>query len=350
MGTITVGQRWSRRLGIMAVAALSCALVAACSGGSGDIVPAGMRPIPKEAQQLLAKKGMSAWSPMLVRIYKEESELEVWKQRDDGRFHHFKTYPICNWSGELGPKLKQGDKQAPEGFYTVSAGQMNPNSQFYLAFNLGFPNTFDKSHGRTGANLMVHGDCRSSGCYAMTDALVEEIYAIARESLVGGNQQFFQVHAFPFRMTDENMKRHAKHKWMPFWRSLKDGYDDFEASRKPLNIAVCEKRYLVNVDFSGHAAPSNPASACPPYQRVKPDLFVEAAQSKIADARITAPGKKTRDLVAEAEARANGSSVGTLSLASSPDSVSNPPKARGFFGWALGMKPSSSKPSLGFAP
>ena len=127
-------------------------------------------------------------APIFVRIFKEESELEVWKQRDDGRFYHFKTYPICNWSGDLGPKVQQGDKQAPEGFYTVAKYQMNPNSQFHIAFNLGYPNAYDQAHSRTGDFLMVHGKCSSAGCYAMTDALIEEIYALARESFSGGQE------------------------------------------------------------------------------------------------------------------------------------------------------------------
>ena len=149
---------------------------------------------------LLGKKGMDAHAPIFIRIFKEESELEVWKQRDDGRYYHFKTYPICNWSGELGPKLKQGDRQAPEGFYTVTREQMNPDSKYHLAMNLGYPNAYDRAHRRTGDFLMIHGKCKSAGCYAMTDALIEEIYAMARESFIGG-QDSFQVHAFPFRMT-----------------------------------------------------------------------------------------------------------------------------------------------------
>ncbi|MGI9406816.1 MAG: L,D-transpeptidase family protein, partial [Hyphomicrobiaceae bacterium] len=151
--------------------------------GCGQGIPPHLKPLPKEAMHLLGKKGMSQKDPIFIRIFKEESELEVWKQRADGRFHHFKTYPICNWSGALGPKLRQGDKQSPEGFYTVANGQLNPKSQFHLAFNLGFPNAYDKAHGRTGDYLMVHGDCRSAGCYAMTDALVEELYALVRDSL-----------------------------------------------------------------------------------------------------------------------------------------------------------------------
>ena len=130
---------------------------------------AAKNPLPQATQDLLIKKGMRVGAPIFIRIYKKESELEVWKQKDDGLFYHFKSYPICNWSGKLGPKIKQGDKQAPEGFYRVSRGQMNPNSKFHLSFNLGYPNAYDRSYKRTGANLMVHGDCASIGCYAMGD-------------------------------------------------------------------------------------------------------------------------------------------------------------------------------------
>ena len=135
---------------------------------------------------LLGKKGMETHTPIFIRIFKEESELEIWKARYDGRYYHFKTYPICNWSGELGPKQKEGDKQAPEGFYSVTQQQLNPNSSYYLAFNLGFPNAYDKAKNRTGKFLMIHGKCKSAGCYAMTDALVEEIYALGRDALRGG--------------------------------------------------------------------------------------------------------------------------------------------------------------------
>ena len=118
-----------------------------------------------------------------------------------------KTYPICRWSGELGPKIKEGDRQAPEGFYTITPGLMNPNSSYYLAINMGFPNAYDKAHGRTGAFLMIHGDCSSRGCYAMTDEQIAEIYALARESFLGG-QRSFQIQAYPFRMTPINMAKH----------------------------------------------------------------------------------------------------------------------------------------------
>ena len=245
------------------VAAVAAGLwLAACS--NAPVIPAPSEvPLGKETLELLAKKGMQAGSPVFVRIFKEESELEIWKQRDDGRYYHFKTYPICTWSGELGPKLVQGDRQAPEGFYTITPTLMNPNSKFYLSFNLGYPNSFDRAHGRTGDSVMVHGKCRSAGCYAMTDALMEEIYGVTRESLKAG-QPSFQLHAFPFRMTDARMAQMKKHKWYGFWKTLKQGYDHFETYRIPPNVAVCESRYMVNVLSQSRP---DPTGACPPFQR-----------------------------------------------------------------------------------
>ena len=221
-------------------------------GGCGQFSPPYLKPLSAQTQALLAEKGMTEQSPILVRIFKSESELEVWKAKDDGRFYHFKTYPICDWSGKLGPKVNQGDRQAPEGFYLVSAPQMNPKSKYYLSFNLGFPNAYDRSYGRTGADIMVHGDCKSAGCYAMTDGVVEEIYILAREALAGG-QPAFQVQAFPFRMTTANMAKHKDDKWYGFWQNLKEGYDYFEISHLPPKVDVCDKRYLINAAFVGGA-------------------------------------------------------------------------------------------------
>ncbi|NJM35359.1 MAG: hypothetical protein HC850_12365 [Rhodomicrobium sp.] len=276
-----------------ACVAAAAALLGGCPGGIGNVAPA-LKQIPAETQVLLAKSGMTQEAPILVRIFKEESQLEIWKQKADGRFYHFKTYPICTWSGELGPKLNEGDKQAPEGFYTVTPGQMNPNSQFHLAFNLGYPNSYDKVNGRTGAALMVHGDCRSAGCYAMTDALIEEIYALAREAFRGG-QTKFHVHAFPFRMTEENMKRHRNSKWYSFWKTLKAGYDDFELTRLPPKVTVCSRQYLVNADFFGHIAEPDPASTCPAYRRVPGDPFNPFGDGQIqANAQTPRPAANSR--------------------------------------------------------
>ena len=149
---------------------------------------------------------MERSAPILVRAYKQEGELEIWKQTKGGSYALLKTYPICRWSGWLGPKLVEGDRQAPEGFYTVEASALNPNSRWFRSFNLGYPNAYDRSWNRTGDSVMVHGNCRSAGCYAMTDALMEEIYGLSREALKAG-QSSFQVQALPFRMTDARMAR-----------------------------------------------------------------------------------------------------------------------------------------------
>jgi murein L,D-transpeptidase YafK len=293
MSRIILGDMYKRACHALAAVAMAC-MVASCASQI-DIAPH-LRPLPADTMMLLGKKGMDAQAPIFVRIFKEESELEVWKQRDDGRYYHFKTYPICNWSGELGPKFKHGDRQAPEGFYTVSREQMNPDSKFHLAMNLGYPNSYDRAHRRTGEFLMIHGKCKSAGCYAMTDALMEEIYAMARESFVGGHDSF-QVHAFPFRMSAENMARHARHEAYPFWKIMKEGYDYFEISRQLPTVAVCNRRYVVNVAMRG-GDPSrlDPEGACPAFLKPKPDPFKAKPGEQIAEQRIVVPGPKMRSL------------------------------------------------------
>jgi murein L,D-transpeptidase YafK len=266
-------------------------LMAACA--QSEIAPH-LRPLSNETVMLLGKKSMRTDQPIFLRIFKEESELEVWKQREDGRFYHVKTYPICDWSGELGPKTKQGDRQAPEGFYKVTRHQMNPKSRHHLAFNLGYPNVYDKAHGRTGEFLMVHGKCKSAGCYAMTDELMEEIYALSREAFIGG-QDIIEVHAFPFRMTNENLTRHRHSEHYAFWTILKDGYDYFELTRRPPTVAVCEKRYIVNVRWRGiPPATIDPDQICPVYERPSPEPFKPPGYVQVAEERVTVPGPKRR--------------------------------------------------------
>ena len=190
----------------------------------------------------LRAKDLRWGAPVFIRIFKEEKELELWV--DDGKvFKHFKTWPICKYSGKLGPKLKEGDQQAPEGFYFVPRSRMNPRSRFHLSFNLGYPNTYDRAHKRTGSALMVHGNCVSIGCYAMTDTRIEEIYSLCDAAQING-QRFFRVHCFPFRMTEANMKRHAQSKWIEEWQNIKQGYDWFEKSKRPPNVTVSTRRYL----------------------------------------------------------------------------------------------------------
>lgn len=185
-------------------------------------------------------------APIFIRIFKESSQLELWLKNDLGHFVLFKSYAICSFSGELGPKLKQGDWQSPEGFYFVKPIQLNPWSQYHLSFNLGFPNRFDRAHNRTGSALMVHGDCVSIGCYAMTDPQINEIYSLASAALEKG-QPFFRVHAFPFKMTDERLAKEAENTWFSFWQNLKTGYDIFEQSGIPPNVTVDNKQYVFDI-------------------------------------------------------------------------------------------------------
>ena len=208
--------------------------------------------LPPELLSLFRQKKMPKHSPILVRIFKEEAELEVWKQDATGHFQILKIFPICRWSGDLGPKLHEGDRQAPEGFYTITPGLMNPNSDFYLAINMGFPNSFDKTNNRDGSSLMIHGDCSSSGCYAMTDEQVGEIYSLARDSLLG--RPSFQIQAYPFRLTPANLARHRTSPYLAFWKMLKIGNDHFEATHLEPKVDVCNRRYV----FDAQPPPNSP--------------------------------------------------------------------------------------------
>lgn len=233
-----------------------------------------MQPLSERMLTDIDEKNMAKESPILVRIFKQESELEIWKEDKNGRFALLRTYPICRWSGELGPKIKQGDRQAPEGFYTITPGLMNPNSQYYLAINTGFPNAYDRANGRTGAFLMIHGDCSSAGCYAMTDEQVAEIYALARESFFGG-QKSFQIQAYPFRMTPLNMAKHRNSPHTAFWKMLKQGYDHFEVTKHEPKVDVCEKRYVFDAESSGKFSA---ADRCPAY--TVPEAIASAVRDK----------------------------------------------------------------------
>lgn len=240
-----------------------------------------LQPLSYAALRELEEKGMRKEDPIVIRIYKEDSKLEVWKPGKDGRYALFKAYDICSWSGKLGPKIREGDKQAPEGFYTVTPGQMNPNSSYYLSFNIGFPNEYDKSLGRTGKHLMVHGACSSAGCYAMEDEQIAEIYALARDAFRGG-QRDFQVQAYPFRMTPANMARHAGDPNMVFWKKLKEGSDHFEVTGKPPAIGVCGKDYVFN------ASPVDPrqkmiANARCPQLKIPDNIEVAVAAKEMRD-------------------------------------------------------------------
>lgn len=256
---------------LMALAML--ALISGCTSASlGDIGPS-TDITPKLAREIKAK-GFNEQEPVLVRIFKEESELEIWKQKPSGEYALLKTYPICRWSGKLGPKRKIGDRQAPEGFYSVSMSQLNPHSRYYLSFNLGYPNRLESALGYQGEALMVHGACSSAGCFAMSDQGVAEIYAIALKALQSGQQQF-QVQAYPFRMTARNMAEHQGDPNMSFWRDLKVGYDSFERTRHEPAVSMCGGKYVFNQSFPD-GEPSDPLGACPASVG-KQDLVADAS-------------------------------------------------------------------------
>src|SRR6266516_382347 len=267
-----------------------------------------LQPLSPQMLALLEQKHMPIDSPILIRLFKEESEVEVWKPDTFGHFALLKTYPICRWSGELGPKTREGDRQAPEGFYTVRPGQMNPNSHQYLSFDIGYPNAYDRAYGRTGGDIMMHGGCSSAGCYAMTDEQVAEIYALARESF-DGNQRSFQIQAYPFRMTPLNLVNHSDNPNMPFWRMLKDGNDHFEVTHLEPKVDVCEKRYVFDAEPVGEVAndptrnesvrwqieasaaattavplPFNPIGWCPAYE-IPQEIALAVAEKNRRDER-----------------------------------------------------------------
>jgi murein L,D-transpeptidase YafK len=255
-----------------------------CRGENSNPLPArATKELSPELLSLLRQKKMPKHSPILVRIFKEEAELEVWKQDTTAHFELLKTFPICRWSGDLGPKLHEGDRQAPEGFYTITPGLMNPNSNFYLAINTGFPNSFDKANNRKGSALMIHGDCSSSGCYAMTDEQIEEIYSLARDSLFG--RPSFQVHAFPFRLTAANLARHRTNPNLAFWKMLKIGNDHFEATHLEPKIDVCNRLYVFDAQpplNSTNSLVFNPAGKCPTFV-VNPTIAQPALDKQRAD-------------------------------------------------------------------
>jgi murein L,D-transpeptidase YafK len=189
--------------------------------------------------------GLRYGAPVFVRVLKEEGELEMWVEVKEGeRWKLFRKWRIAGMSGKLGPKLKEGDLQAPEGFYEVGMKQLNPMSRFHLSFNVGYPNAYDRFHGRTGSLIMVHGSNVSIGCFAMTDPVIEEVYLLVEAALKGG-QEAVKVQVFPFRMTPEKMAA-VEGEWAGFWReALWPGYERFEKTGVPPEVGVREGRYRV---------------------------------------------------------------------------------------------------------
>jgi murein L,D-transpeptidase YafK len=260
-----------------AVVAVFAALTLAACQDSG-LSHRSLAPIPPETVALMEKVGTSKDAPMLIRAYKKEAEFEVWKMGSDGKYVHLKTYPMCRWSGQLGPKTREGDRQVPEGFYSISPAQMNPNSSYYLSFNVGYPNQLDRALGHSGGTIMVHGACSSAGCFSMTDAQIAEIYAIARSAFNGG-QTAIQMQSYPFRMTAENLAKHRLDPNIDFWKNLKEGNDHFEVTKEEPQVAFCGRRYVFNATMDGRA---DPLAACPPLKQ-DPEIVASVSAKAAKD-------------------------------------------------------------------
>jgi murein L,D-transpeptidase YafK len=228
-------------------------LLAACSTVVPVVEPDSIKPDPRrglapQSPALISETeaaGAKKDSAVLIRIFKETKELELWRDKGNGKYVLVKIYPICSYSGHLGPKIRMGDRQAPEGFYSITAGQLNYQSVEFVSMNTGYPNAYDRAYGRTGAHLMIHGGCSSAGCYAIEHGPAQEVFTAVRDALKAG-QKSVQLQIYPFRMTSLNLAAHMQDKNFPFWRELKVGYDRFELTHEELSVNVVNKNYIVN--------------------------------------------------------------------------------------------------------
>jgi murein L,D-transpeptidase YafK len=258
----------ARFAGFLPLAALMAAgaSLAGCSEDpGGGVSTRAYQPLSSEMLALMQEKSTTQNAPMLIRAYKKEAEFEVWKMASDGHYVLLKTYPMCRWSGQLGPKVREGDRQVPEGFYTITPAQMNPHSAYYLSFNVGYPNAYDRAHGYSGGSIMVHGACSSAGCFSMTDQEIAEIYSLARDSFLGG-QHAIQMQSLPFHMTAENVAKYRLDPNIDFWKELKVGTDNFEVTRQDVAVGVCNSRYVFN-QKPADGTHFEPTEACPPMKQ-----------------------------------------------------------------------------------
>lgn len=250
--------------------------------------PRARQSVPLHLLSKMRMLNMTEDSPVLLRIFKKENTLEVWKQTQSGEYALLTSYKICAWSGKLGPKYMTYDRQAPEGFYQLDTSHMNAFSHYYLALNVGFPNAYDASYGRRGANIMIHGGCSSSGCYAMTDRNIAEIYALVRDAFLGG-QETVQIQAFPFHMTAKNMALYRNDPNYSFWDNLRAGYAIFDLTHTPVSYRVSNGQYVFDL-------PENYA----PYDEDYIKEFGYYADKYIKPPRISNP--KLRGITGEGEA------------------------------------------------
>ena len=313
-----------RRGTAVSLTVAACAWIAGCDDFYLDQSSArSQQPISSAVLAKMEALDTTPSSPTVIRTYKKEAELEIWKMKSNGEYALLKTYPMCRWSGQLGPKKREGDMQVPEGFYSIAPGQMNPNSHYYLAFNVGYPNAYDRAYGRTGGNVMVHGVCSSAGCFSMTDDQVADIYAIARDLSAGGQREI-QLQSYPFHMTAENMAKFRLDPNIDFWKNLKDGSDHFEATKAEPSVLVCGKHYVFDATARDEVTGSEP---CPALKR-DPNVEALVAEKEDKDetkvAELVATGVKPVHLV-YADGGQNPAFTGYKDI-SDPDSLASGPQ------------------------
>jgi murein L,D-transpeptidase YafK len=313
-----------RRGAAVGLTVAGCAFIAGCDDSYLDQGPGrSQQPISAATLAEMDKLDTTPSAPTLIRTYKKEAELEIWKMKSDGEYALLKTYPMCRWSGQLGPKKREGDMQVPEGFYTIAPGQMNPTSHYYLSFNVGYPNAYDRAYDRTGGNVMVHGVCSSAGCFSMTDEQVADIYAIARESFAGGQREI-QLQSYPFHMTAENLAKFRLDPNIAFWKELKNGSDHFEVTKAEPPVLVCGKHYVFGAAATGEVSATKP---CPELKRDDDVEALVAEKEQKDDAKVAelvASGVKPIRLV-YADGGQNSVFAGYKDE-SDPDALASPPQ------------------------
>jgi murein L,D-transpeptidase YafK len=194
-----------------------------------------------ELSKAFEAKGLKLGAPVFIRVYKQTSEMELWVEKG-ARFVLFKTYGICRWSGGLGPKYYEGDRQSPEGLYRITPADLIVNARWDRAMNINYPNSFDVINGRSGSGILIHGKCGSIGCFAIQDRNVEEVYGAVRAALEGG-QAYIPVLSLPFRFADLAPSREDTRQMSEFWADLRRADLLFERDRLPPAAWICDGRY-----------------------------------------------------------------------------------------------------------
>ncbi|MBO0734586.1 MAG: murein L,D-transpeptidase [Methylocapsa sp.] len=309
---------------LLSLSFAGCGL-AACDDSSLSPLTRSVAPIPPKTVEAMEAIGSSKNAPILIRTYKKEAEFEIWKMKADGHYAYLKSFPLCRWSGQLGPKVREGDRQVPEGFYSITPAHMNPKSAYYLSFDVGYPNAYDRAHGHTGESIMVHGACSSAGCFSMTDRQIAEIYAIAREAFAGG-QRAIQMQSYPFRMTAENLAKYRLDPNIGFWKQLKEGADNFEVTQQDVATGVCNRHYVFNAT-PADGSELDPVLPCPALKRdatIQKEVAAKQARDEAKIAELAAQGVRPVKTV-YADGGQNPAFASLASYASRPEALAKEP-------------------------